>query len=113
MRVNSGLIKEVAKLVIKHGERDQRNDNGTVMNVFNMDDLTAIFETVDGKPTFYGLVFEALGKDFIINNEFSIILAGSDENGEEGTYEVSDELFLKSLEKFLKWRLEVLQSLQI
>lgn len=113
MKVNSAVVKDIAKLTIKIGTREQRNDNGAIMNVFNTDDLTAIFQTINGKPTFYGLVFEALGKDFIINNDFNIILSGSDENGDEGTYEVTDELFLKSLENFLKWRLEILQTLEI
>lgn len=85
-------------------------DAGTQnLTVFFLDDITLSFTQTE-RQDFYGLTFEALGRDFsIINNLELLVIAENDEGDEEG-FIVEDELLVSKLEKFLALRTEILDE---
>lgn len=79
------------------------------LSVFFLDDITLSF-TREEKPIFYGLTFEALGRDFSVINNLEVLVAAENDEGDEEGYLVEDEALVELLNEFLGWRTKVLEK---
>lgn len=107
------VVKDLITHVVREGGQEERTVEGVKSTVYTFKDLLVVFEK-RSKPAFGGMVFEALGKDFIVTPDFEILVTGVDYGtNEDDTFEVNSELFLDSLENFLEWRLTALKTLGV
>ena len=81
------------------------------LKVYYLDDVTLTFSVSD-KPSFFGLMFEALGRNFTVLGSLDLIVSGEAEEGEENAFIVEDDRLLELIREYLLWRLKVLEAFE-
>ena len=113
MGINESLVKEFAKQMIKTGARENSSDPKQMF--FTLDDATLIFKiNANKKPVFFGLIFESVGRDFIVDEEYGVLLQAVEDGSEDPvTFQVNDENLLKYLETYLEWRIAMMRNFNL
>lgn len=115
MKISPTVLQELAKLVVQKGDRDDRSGpaNGRYVT-FNFEEVSAVFTLIEGKTKLFGIAFEALGKDFIVDNDGSILIRGAGDDDEiEDTFKVTDSRLVSALEKLLQWRIVIMRDFDL
>lgn len=115
MKISTDVLQDLAKAVVRKGERDDRDGPSDSKYItFNFEEISAVFTLTEGKTKLFGVAFEVLGKDFIIDNDGSILIRGAGDDDEiEETYKITDSRLVASLEKFLQWRSLVMREFDL
>lgn len=106
MKLNRVVIEDLVSKVRQAVEPVELN-KGKLLKAFYMDDLTLSFLPDDEDFVFYGLGFEALGRDFFVLNDYSVLVLTENDEGDSETHEVVDKEFIGYLNEYLHWRTKV------
>lgn len=104
MKVDKSVVSQFVKRVVMTFAPDDVDDN----KAYYMDDSTIILAS-DNKLV--GITFEVLGQSFNVMSNLELVLTTGD--GDDDAYLVDDEDMIKLVNKFLTWRIEVLEKLEI
>lgn len=114
MAVGKDLVKELALAVKETSDPVESEFEGGKLLSYSAEEIVASFTDKKGRKTFFALAFEALGREFVLMPDGTLVLQSYDPNtGEAVTYAVTDSELEAALEKFLQWRLDTLESLGI
>lgn len=114
MKIPSATVKNLAKAVREKAVFDDVDgiDEQKVRAYF-LEDITVSF-ILGEKPTFFGISFEAIGREFTILQNLDILVSLPEENEEgEEAYEINDEKTVKLLNDYLVWRTTALETVGI
>lgn len=117
MTFSAELLANVAQEVLQHGV-SMKVENGTedaaddLLLTFHLNDLSVTFERNNESHSFYGMVFECLGRDFVVSSNGKVYVQ-SEEGSEVVSFQVTDKAFLHTLESYLQWRLNALRNLKV
>lgn len=109
MKIAREVVLDLIKATRKVAEPENVATPGQELTVYFLDDITLSF-TKGEKVDFYGLTFEALGRDFSIINNLEVLVAGENDEGDEEGFIVEDEQLLTHLADFLQWRIRVMET---
>lgn len=113
MKLDKKFLESFTKQVMKDGTGVQQASPEGNLTTFMLDDVTVTFVEENGTNKFFGIVFEVLGRDFIIMTSGEIFLQDINDKGEQETYQVIENKLFRSLETFLEWRYNTLKNLTI
>ena len=109
MKISKDLTLELIKSVRGKVEPETLPAATQELSVYFLDDITLSF-TKNDRQDFYGLTFEALGRDFSIINNLEVLVTAENDEGDEEGFIVEDEVLLGLLEDFISWRIKVLKN---
>ena len=110
MKLEKSSLPPLVRAVRQASEPELVTNEGESFQVFYLDDLTLSYSGSE-KPTFFGLTFEALGRDFTVLANLDILVGDLNEEGEDEVYLVEDEALVGLLQEYLAWRTAVLEKL--
>lgn len=88
------------------GERTSRTFEGETIKVLSLGDVQATISLQDGSWRLEALTFTVLDQDFFVENDGTVCLTVVEED-EPLAYPIENADFLRGLERFLEWRLEM------
>ena len=100
----SGLVKAMRAAV----EAESVEVGPQTLTVYFLDDVTLSFTQTE-RQDFYGLTFEALGRDFSVINNLELLVTSENDEGDEVGLIVEDGELVALLEDFLRWRTRTLE----
>jgi len=114
MKLPADTVKNLTKIVREKGiAEDVDGENGQKLRVFFLEDITTSF-LLNEKPTFFGISFEAIGREFTILQSLDLLVSLPEENEEgEAAYEINDEKTMGILNEYLVWRTKALETVGI
>lgn len=113
MKISAKTVKRFATAVRTEGVVEEiDSEDGEKLQVFHLEDVTLSF-TVGDKKSLYGILFEAIGREFTLTSSLDLLVSLPQENGEEGVFEVEDSELLEHIEKYLEWRSVALETFHI
>lgn len=107
----ANLVDELSGLVVELGDQDLWSVNGQSHTRYSHAELMAVYD-ITGE-VYTGFMFEALGRDFIIDPDGNILTPQSDSDTETEFFEVEEGVLMDSLENFIEWRLATLRELGV
>lgn len=107
MKVSKETTLELVKAIRSRVEPETVDAGAQKLTVYFLDDITLSFTQTE-RQDFYGLTFEALGRDFSIINNLELLVTGENDEGDEEGFIVEDEKLVTLLEEFLAWRVKTL-----
>lgn len=110
MKVSKEVVLDLVKAVRAKVEPETIDAGSQKLSVYYLDDITVSFTQTE-RQDFYGLMFEALGRDFSIINNLELLVTGENDEGDEEVFIVEDENLVEELSSFLRWRTGVLDRL--
>lgn len=115
MKITPSVLQDLAKLVVKKGERDDRSGPADSKYItFNFEEVSAVFTLTAGHTKLFGVAFEALGKDFIIDGDGTVLIRGAGDDDEvEETYQITEPRLVSALERLLQWRAGVMREFDL
>lgn len=109
MKISKEPVMEIIKAVRSIVEPEVIEAPLQDLSVYYLDDITLSFTTTE-RADFYGLMFEALGRDFSIINNLEVLFSAENDEGDEESFSLESPELIKHLEDFLRWRAEVIRS---
>jgi hypothetical protein len=105
-KLDRGLYERLLKVLKESGERASRTAEDEAFRVLSLGDVQATFAQKTGGWKLEALTFTVLDQDFFVEEDGIVSLAVF-EDDEALAYPIEDAAFLKGLERFLEWRLEM------
>lgn len=111
MKLPLSTIKTLARALHKQLKPEELTlENGSKLQVFTLEDITMSFTKAE-KPSFFGLSFTVLARDFSVLSTLELLVSLPSEDGEdEEVFEINDEKIGASLNQFLLWRATMLET---
>lgn len=109
MKISKELTLDLIKIIRDKVEAEIVSTEEQSLSVYFLDDITLSFTQTERKD-FYGLTFEALGRDFSVINNLEVLVTAENDEGDEEGFIVEDEVLIGLLEEFLTWRIKVLKD---
>lgn len=105
-KLDRELQRKLIAMLKQSGERASRKFEGEIVKVLSLGDVQAIISLEDGAWRLEALTFTVLDQDFFVEDDGTVCLTVV-EDDEPLAYPIEDPAFLKGLERFLEWRLEM------
>lgn len=113
MKLDETAVKLLVREAVQVAEREEDPLHPEQL-IFTLDDMTIIFKRDRaGKPYFFALILELIGREFIIDATYEALLQGLNDEGAEETYQVSHPPLLNRLATYLQWRAGLLQDFHL
>lgn len=109
MKISKDTVASLVKTVRGATTPETVAGTGQELTVYYLDDLTLSF-TQGEKPAFFGLTFEALGRDFYVIANLDLLVTAENDEGDPEAYMVEDEKLAEAIDHFLQWRTDVLEK---
>lgn len=105
-KLDRELQRRLVTALKTSGERASRTFEGETVRVLSLGDLQATISLKDGSWRLEAISFTVLDQDFFVEDDGTVCLTVV-EDDEPLAYPIEDATFLKGLERFLEWRLEM------
>lgn len=109
MKVSREAVQLLIMSMRKNVEPETVDTGAQLLTLYRLDDVVVSF-TQSVPEAFYGITFEALGQDFSIINSLDLLVSGENDEGDDETFLVEDDVLLERLEEFLAWRTKTLDT---
>lgn len=107
----ASLVEELSGLVTELGDQDLWSFNGESHTRYSVAELMTVYD-ITGE-VYTGFLFEALGRDFIVDPDGNVLTPQSVSDTETEFFEVEEGVLMDSLENFIEWRFTTLRELGV
>jgi len=105
-KLDKDLYGRLLKVLKESGERASRNFEEQTFRVLSLGDIQAAITQKSEGWELEALTFTVLDQDFFVEKDGTVCLTVFEED-EPLAYPIEDADFLRGLERFLEWRLEM------
>ena len=112
MRLDPTVVKSLCATASTLVAPNASEVDGLLLEVHYLEDMAITYRRVEGEPVFWGLLFTALGHDFSVLPNYTLLINGRTVE-EPRLLLVEDEKFMKVMERYMLWRTEALRELAL
>lgn len=105
-KLNGALYRRLLTVLKENGEKLSRTVEGETLRVLSLGDVQATISRGNDSWELEALTFTVLDQDFFVEKDGTVCLTVFEED-EPLAYPIEDADFLRGLERFLEWRLEM------
>lgn len=95
------------------GEVDDRKINGSLYKVCEISEMTLILSKHERGWAPEGITFELFGAEFFLTTDGSISIIENENEDNEEIYSLDDQALVSVVSSFLKWRVTILEKLDV